>query len=90
MHQLYQGKDVLLETPVERWKYVYPHMIINKKKNKIIFFLTLFLCIGLIYILYKNKLFRYYHLIILILGTIIVIKNSKYKMLKKDDKIISF
>lgn len=83
MHQLYLGKDILLDTPVERWKYVYPHMIINKKKNKIIFFLTLFLCIGLIYILYKNKYFRYYHLIILILGILIVSKNSKYRFLKK-------
>jgi hypothetical protein len=72
-----------LETPVERWKYVYPHMIINKKKNKIIFFLTLFACIGLIYTLWKSKSFRYYHLIILILGIGIVTKNSKYRTLKK-------
>jgi len=83
MHQLYLGKDILLETPVERWKYVYPHMIINKKKNKIIFFLTLFACIGLIYTLWKSKSFRYYHLIILILGIGIVTKNSKYRTLKK-------
>ena len=83
MHNLYRVKDILLDTPVLRWKNVYPHTVINKKKNKIIFYLILLLCIAFIYLLVNTKTFRYYHLIILILGLMIVSKNSKYEKLKK-------
>jgi len=83
MHDLYKSKDMLLNTPVLRWKNVYNKQYINKKKNKIIFYLLLLLCVGFIYMLVIKKSFRYYHLILIIFGTIIVIKNSKYKNIKE-------
>ena len=83
MHDLYLAKDFLLSTSSNRWKNVYQSIKVNKKENKIIFYLILILTICFIYLLVQKKKFRYYHLAIFIIGTVIVSYNSKYKNLSK-------
>ena len=83
MHNLYLSKDFLLNTPSNRWKNVYKPLKVNRKENKVIFYLILILTICLFYLLFQEKKFRYYHLAIFIIGTIIVSYNSKYKNLSK-------
>ena len=81
MHQLFIGKDILLETPIKMWKNVYPVHTIKKKKNKIIFKLTLILCICFIFLLIKSSSFGVYHIILLIIGTYIVFRDDKYNLI---------
>ena len=86
MHQLYIGKDLLLDLPINKWKNIYPYYKVKKRKNILIFLLVLILTTCFIYLIAKSKKFRYYHYFLFISGFIIVIFNNKYR---KSQKIIS-
>jgi len=91
LHKLFLEKDIILQSNIESWKKSYPYKKLNKKINYIWLLLVIIYTLCCIILLFKSKSFKYYNLIIIILGSIIVYKNiGKEKSSKKikDKKIL--
>ena len=75
LHKLFLEKDIILESNIESWKKLYPYKKLNKKINYIWLLIVIIYTLCCLILLFKSKSFKYYNLIIIILGTIIVYKN---------------
>ncbi|VVU94568.1 Acyltransferase [seawater metagenome] len=79
LHDLYKSKDLLLELNLENWPKVFTKRKIRNIKNSIWFNTYLLFSIASLILLFKCKSYRKFNIIILIIGTLLVFNNSKYK-----------